>query len=88
MVFSNDDMAVGGMFHCLARGIVPKQDLALFGFNGLDIGQALPIPLATILSNRVLIGKVAVETILADPVRPDAPTIVDTGFEILEGGTA
>ena len=64
VVFSNDDMAVGGVFHCYAAGIVPKCDLGLFGFNGLEIGQSLPHPLSTVRSNRYLIGKIAVETIL------------------------
>ena len=88
VVFSNDDMAVGGAFHCLAEGIVPKRDLALFGFNGLDIGQALPIPLSTIRSNRFRIGQIAVEQILAQPERGAVPQTIDTAFEIVEGGTA
>ncbi len=88
VAFSNDDMAVGGVFHCLAHGIRPKRDLALFGFNGLDIGQALPVPLATIRSNRFRIGQVAVETIMATPQRPAERIVVDTGYEIVEGGTA
>ena len=88
VVFSNDDMAIGGVFHCLGAGLVPKQDVALFGFNGLDIGQALPTPLSTIRSNRYLIGKIAVETILTQSVRPAQPVIIDTGYEILEGSTA
>lgn len=88
VVFSNDDMAVGGVFHCLGSGLVPKRDIALFGFNGLEIGQSLPMPLSTIRSNRYLIGKIAVETILLQPDRPGDPIIIDTGYEILEGGTA
>ena len=88
VVFSNDDMAVGGVFHCFGQGIRPKQDLALFGFNGLDIGQALPIPLATIRSNRFLIGQIAVQTILQDPERPAERIVINTGYEIVEGGTA
>lgn len=88
VVFSNDDMAVGGVFHCLAEGIVPKRDLALFGFNGLDIGQALPIPLSTIRSNRFRIGQIAVEQILLQPKRNAVPRSIDTAFEIVEGGTA
>lgn len=87
IVFSNDDMAVGGVFHCIAEGIVPKQHLALFGFNGLDIGQALPTPLSTIRSNRFRIGKIAVEQILSQPERK-AIQIIDTGFEIIDGDTA
>lgn len=88
VVFSNDDMAAGGVFHCIAAMLTPKRDIALFGFNGLDIGQALPTPLSTILSNRFSIGRVAVEQILSKPIRNDVPNCIDTGFEILEGETA
>ncbi len=88
VVFSNDDMAVGGVFHCLASGIAVKRDLALFGFNGLDIGQALPAPLSTVRSNRFRIGRIAVEQILSQPERTATPQTIDTGFEIVEGATA
>ena len=88
VVYSNDDMAVGGLFHCLAAGIRVPQDLALFGFNGLDIGRELPQPLSTIRSNRFKIGQRAVEVFLQNPVRPAEPSIIDTGFEVFEGATA
>lgn len=88
VVFSNDDMAVGGVFHCMAAGIAPKRDLALFGFNGLDIGQALPTPLSTVRSNRFLIGKIAVDRILSQRERAGNPQTINTGFEIVEGETA
>lgn len=88
VVFSNDDMAVGGVFHCFAAGIRPREDLALFGFNGLDIGQALPQPLSTIRSHRFLIGQIAAEMILESPAHPGTPTIRDTGYEIIIGETA
>ena len=84
VVFSNDDMAVGGFMHCLGAGIAIPERLALFGFNGLDIGQALPRPLSTIRSNRFLIGRTAAETLLAARERPPEPQIIDTGFEIVE----
>ncbi|WP_438754180.1 LacI family DNA-binding transcriptional regulator [Pararhizobium sp. O133] len=87
-VFSNDDMAVGGFFHCLTAGIAVKERLALFGFNGLDIGQSLPLPLSTVRSNRLLIGKIAVEKLLEGGERPAEKLIVDTGYEIITGATA
>lgn len=87
-VFSNDDLAVGGYFHCLGAGIAVKERLALFGFNGLDIGQALPLPLSTVRSNRFLIGKTAAEAVLAAPTRPAERQTIDTGYEIMEGATA
>jgi LacI family transcriptional regulator, gluconate utilization system Gnt-I transcriptional repressor len=88
VVFSNDDMATGGVFHCISACITVKKDVAIFGFNGLDIGQVLPTPLSTIRSNRYLIGKIAVEKILEQRERPGQSTIVDTGFEIVTGSTA
>jgi LacI family gluconate utilization system Gnt-I transcriptional repressor len=88
VVFSNDDMAVGGVFHCMGAGVAIRDELALFGFNGLDIGQSLPIPLSTIRSNRYLIGRVAVEKIIENPDRGADPVIIDTGYEIVAGGTA
>jgi LacI family gluconate utilization system Gnt-I transcriptional repressor len=87
-VFSNDDMAVGGVFHCIAANIKLKEGLAVFGFNGLDIGQSLPTPLSTIRSNRYLIGRISVEKIIESPMRGSDPIIVDTGYEIIPGGTA
>lgn len=88
VVFSNDDMAIGGYFHCLAAGIEVKRDLALFGFNGLEIGQSLPAPLSTLRSNRFLIGKRAVEVLLAPNTRPGETQSIDTGFEVIVGNTA
>jgi LacI family gluconate utilization system Gnt-I transcriptional repressor len=88
VVFSNDDMAVGGFMHCLGAGIPVPERLALFGFNGLEIGQALPKPLSTIRSNRFNIGKTAVEALLAQPERPAEAEIIDTGFAIIDGATA
>lgn len=88
VVFSNDDMAVGGVFHCLSAGITLPGDLALFGFNGLDIGQALPQPLSTLRSDRERIGRLAVQAILAPPPETDSGRILDTGFDIIPGATA
>ena len=87
-VFSNDDMAVGGVFHCLAETIAVKERLAIFGFNGLDVGAALPLPLSTIRSHRFEIGKTAVRTILDNKGSRGEPTIVDVGYEIIFGATA
>jgi len=86
--FSNDDMAVGGFMHCMAAGMPVPDGLALMGFNGLEIGQVLPKPLTTVLSNRFAIGKTAIEALLETPQRPQEARIIDTGFSIIEGATA
>jgi LacI family gluconate utilization system Gnt-I transcriptional repressor len=80
---SNDDMAIGGYFHCASRGIPVPGGLAIFGHNGLDIGAMLPRPLSTIRTPRVAIGAAA-----ARLVTDHAPSqAVDLGFELIEGAT-
>jgi len=87
-VFSNDDMAIGGVFYCFGADIRIKDELAIFGFNGIEIGRALPQPLSTVLSHRFEIGKTAIEKILENPARGSAPTVINTGYEIIVGATA
>ena len=40
--FSNDDLAIGAVLHCLSAGIAMPDTIAIAGFNGLVIGQLLP----------------------------------------------
>ncbi len=82
--FSNDDMAMGGCFLCLARGLAVPGRVALFGFNGLDLGQALPQPLSTIRSPRVEMGEVGARLVCGR----EPPAVVDLGFELIAGATA
>lgn len=55
--YSNDNMAAGGLMHCLAGGVRVPTDVAVSGFAGLDIASALPIRLTTIRSPRREIGR-------------------------------
>jgi LacI family gluconate utilization system Gnt-I transcriptional repressor len=86
--FSNDDMAVGGVFHCQTAGLALPQDIALAGFNGLGIGQALPTPLTTIASNRERIGFVAADLILRRLKGESPPRITQIDFRLVPGATA
>ena len=85
--FSNDDMAVGGIFHALSAGVSVPGDLALAGFNGLDIGQALPLPLTTIATRRVEIGELAGNALLARVQGKTVAKIQDVGFGLTIGAT-
>ena len=82
--FSNDDMALGGYFHCLAHGIPVPGKLAIFGYNGLDIGRATPQQLSTLRTPRIATGQVAAQLVVSDA----PPQVVDLGFELIEGETA
>lgn len=86
--FSNDDMAIGGIFHCMAESISVPEQLALTGFNGLDIGQALPKPLTTILTYRAKIGEKAAEMAI-DQIRGQHTSgPFDVGFKLVLGQTS
>ena len=87
LCFSNDDMAVGGMFHALAAGLHVPDDLALAGFNGLAIGQALPLPLTTIASRRAEIGDTAAQALLARLDNQPVAAVQDLGFRLIPGAT-
>lgn len=81
--FSNDDLAIGGYFHCLENGISVPGQLALFGYNGLEIARLTPQPLSTIRSPRVQMGEVGARLLLAG----GQAQVVDLGFELITGAT-
>jgi LacI family gluconate utilization system Gnt-I transcriptional repressor len=43
----NDDLAIGGYCHSLEHGISIPGQLALFGYNGLEMARLTPQPLST-----------------------------------------
>lgn len=69
--YANDDLAAGGMMHCLAHGIDIPGQVALAGFNGLGFLEALPRRLTTTVTPRFDIGKAAADWLLQD--RPADP---------------
>jgi LacI family gluconate utilization system Gnt-I transcriptional repressor len=81
--FSNDDLALGGYFHCMEHDISIPSDLALFGYNGLEITRLTPQPLSTIRTPRIAMGKVGANLLLSG----GPSTIVDLGFELVVGAT-
>jgi LacI family transcriptional regulator, gluconate utilization system Gnt-I transcriptional repressor len=82
--FSNDDLAIGGYFHCLENNISVPGDLALFGYNGLDIARLTPQPLSTIRSPRVAMGETGAKLLLSG----GPAQVVDLGFELIVGATS
>ena len=81
--FANDDMAVGGYFHCLAAGISVPEQLGLFGHNGLDIGRLAPLPLSTVRTPRGTVGEIGAKLLLSN----GPAQVIDLGFELYEGMT-
>lgn len=85
--FSNDDMAIGGIFHVFAIGKSIPRDIAIMGFNDLDIGRELPQRLTTIRTHRTRIGYEAGRAALALATGSETQRVQDVGFELVEGAT-
>ncbi len=87
--YSNDDLATGGIMHCLSSGMRMPEDIALAGFNGLPFLDALPVRLTTIETPRYEMGKAAGK-FLSTPnsdLSDDSPKVIDLGFDLIEGQT-
>ncbi|WP_264479706.1 LacI family DNA-binding transcriptional regulator [Roseobacter weihaiensis] len=54
--YANDDLAAGGLMHCLAEAIPVPDEIALAGFNGLAFLSALPKLVTTTVTPRFDIG--------------------------------
>jgi len=86
---SADAIAVGALFECQRRRIDVPAQIAIAGFDDLDLAAQVVPALTTIRVPRYEIGRRAGEMIcerLAD--REVAPPIVDVGFELVERASA
>lgn len=62
---TNDDIATGVVFECQHQGISIPEEIAVAGFHGLDVGQSLVPRLASVMTPRKEIGKIAAEQLLS-----------------------
>ena len=85
---TNDDIAVGAMMRCLYQGIKVPEQLAIVGYNGLDIGQALQPKLTSVRTPRFEIGKKSAELLLS-ALAGEVITakVYDLGYDLTEGGS-
>ena len=82
-------MAVGALTECQRRGWRVPEDLAVAGFDDLDIGSIMVPPLTTIRTNRFDSGRRAAELILSRIEGDKRGAISETmGFEIVRRGSA
>jgi LacI family gluconate utilization system Gnt-I transcriptional repressor len=86
--FSDDELAIGGVFHCMAESISIPERMAIAGFSGINLGQALPRPLTTTQALRFEMGSLAGKYIVARLDGMDVPDHTDVGFRLLPGATA
>lgn len=65
--YANDDLAAGGLMHCMSEGLDVPGEVAIAGFNGLGFLSALPLKITTTQTPRYEIGVAAATWISAPP---------------------
>lgn len=80
---TNDDLAIGALFECQRLGIKVPKEMAIAGFHGHDVGQSLTPQLATVITPRLEIGKVAAQELL-NRLKGEAQqsSIINLGYQI------
>jgi len=63
-VFSNDEMACGAIKALKEAGIGVPADVAVIGFDGLEIGEVISPALTTVMVDRENMGRLAVKRLL------------------------
>lgn len=85
---TNDDLAVGVMLYCASNGKTVPEDVAVVGYNGLDVGQAMRPKLTSVVTPRYRIGEISAD-LLIRRIQGETPatSYVDVGFSFTDGAT-
>ena len=85
---TNDDIAVGVMLRCKHLGLRVPEDMAVAGYNGLNIGEAMTPLLTSVITPRAEMGRVSASNILQSlrGERPNAP-VTELPWSINRGFT-
>lgn len=83
-VVSNDILGVGVQMQCLRMGLTVPEDVAITGFDKLEISSILDKRLTTVAMDNHLMGKMAAEKLLTrHSEAQDSMDVVDIGCKIL-----
>ncbi|MCG8709497.1 LacI family DNA-binding transcriptional regulator [Brenneria sp. 4F2] len=84
---TNDDIAVGVLQECLRLSIAIPAQMAISGFHGLDIGKATTPAVASVVTPRFEMGKVATEILIKKINKLPTIEYVDLHYRLSLGGT-
>ena len=83
---TNDDIAIGTLLCAQRRRIRVPEQLAVVGYNALDIGQTISPKLISVDTPRFAIGEKSAELLIARlKGQPLQETVVDMGYQITAG---
>ncbi|HHX62186.1 MAG TPA: LacI family transcriptional regulator [Epulopiscium sp.] len=80
IVFANDAMAIGALKHFIANGISVPEDIAIIGFDDIDLCELLTPALSSYRQPIEQISKVAMDLFLEyieDPLMPKKQIVLD-----------
>lgn len=83
--YANDDQALGGLFYCLRQGMRVPEDIGIIGFNGIDLGLATPLRLASVETPRYQMGVETAHLLLATATDLRDAKVIDLGFNLRLG---
>ncbi|TMV08461.1 LacI family DNA-binding transcriptional regulator [Ruegeria sediminis] len=80
----NDDLALGALFECQARGIAVPEQMGIIGFNDLEMAAAAVPAISTVRIDRYEMGRRAIGMLLdrLEGKKVGEP-IVDIGFDVI-----
>lgn len=85
---TNDDLAIGALFACQKAGIKIPEQIGIAGFHGHDISRAMVPLLATVVTPREEMGKLAAEQLLSRlQGHPISQKVIDLPIQIEAGET-
>ncbi len=83
---TSDDVAIGALFACQKAGIKVPEDIGIAGFHGHDISRVMVPLLATVITPREEIGRLAAEHLLSRlQGNPISQKVIDLPFKIEAG---
>lgn len=86
--FHNDEMAIGGLAYCAARGLRVPDDLGIVGWGGMEAASILPRRLTTTVVPTTQVGKLAAEALVARLKGTAGPDVTVVPTRLVPGETA
>ncbi|WP_337269202.1 LacI family DNA-binding transcriptional regulator [Oryzifoliimicrobium ureilyticus] len=86
--FHNDEMAIGGLAFCQARGLRVPDDIGIAGWGGMEAASILEKRLTTTVVPTTSIGKAAAEALVAKLKGEPVQTVTFVPTRLVPGDTA
>ena len=83
VICTNDVVAIGAMFEFMRNGLSVPDDIAVAGFEDIDMASAVCPSLTSVRVDAYEVGRISGEHIVLRLAGKEAPRVVDTGFEIV-----